>query len=193
MSWRNIFLRDVLVDYLKKKGHVFVVIEQQAPLLEKVVNLEEWRARRQREQENLLQLVMTNPEIPGFIYDLLDFIAVDRKNFKIKLSEGADVSEVMTWEDWRRSEYLTSLKKAKGKLGIGDAEFKKVIRLFFLAASELFLEDRNKNGKIFYAFPKEDSDNLYYLSSTQAELNELYDGLKSDNSVFVESWLKLLN
>jgi hypothetical protein len=192
MSWKNIFPRNVLLKYLVARGHVFCIDESISLLVEKLANKKEWENNRQSRQEDLLQLIKSRPKIFDLVYKLLDFIIKDRQSFKIKCSQGADDPEAIVWEYRHREDKLLDFKETRRKQRISKNELKRIVSLFFLAAPELFIEDRRENGKKFYIFPKS-LDSLYFLSSTQAELDELYAGLKTDNPVFLESWWKMLS
>lgn len=192
MSWKRIFPRDKLIEILLERDYVFVVDENLYFLVGRVKDINDWHENRIEMQRNLLGMIRVRPEIFEVIYKLLDFISKDRKSFKLKCCRGSDNAESMNWEFRHRQDKLMDFKATVKRQGIAAEELKRIIRLFFLAAPELFIEDCGDDGKrISIATPG--YDNLYFLCRAQNELDEFYSGLKNGNSVVLDSWLALLS
>jgi hypothetical protein len=191
MSWKTIFPRNELTIILLKRGYVFGVDEGFQPMLNKIGQAKKWQENRRLGQEDLLKLIKIRPSLFDFIYKLLDFVIKDRKNFRTKCTYGADNQESVVWEHNHREDKLEDLKKTRREKRMSRAEQKEILKFFFLAMPELFLKDYRKDGKDFFVFPREE-DGLYFLSSSQAHLSDLYEGLKKENSLFLEAWQKLL-
>jgi hypothetical protein len=191
MSWKRLFSIQELIGIMTKRNYVFLVDESLRRLIVKVKENEEWFKNRNKTQTDLLKLIKEKPELFNLIYKLSDFVAKDRRYFTIKCSGGGDKTESNVWKNRHREDILRNIIAEKIKLSIDEKELKSILCRFFLASPELFLEDHRSNGEKFSVTPRE-YDALYFLSATQTELDRLYAGLLTDDSVFIKSWLELL-
>jgi len=192
MAFRLIFSHSELASILSRRGYVFLIDGDYAvPKFVGAANCE-WSENRLQKQRELLGLIETKPLLFDLVYKLLDFVIKDKKFFKLKCSNGSDNIESMNWEQRHRCDRILGVKKKKKELSFEKKEFENFLRHFFLAAPELFVENRMADGRKFFIKPKE-YDNLYFLSATSAELAALYDGLKTEDSVFLHGWLELLS
>lgn len=194
MSWKRMFSLNELMEILTERDFVFVIDEGLQNLVSMINNVDKWYENRGKKQENLLEMIKKQPRLFNLIYKLSDFVAKDRMYFALKCTEGIDQEESRNWSYRHREDILESIIAEKDKQSLSRKEVTVILRSFFLAAPELFLEDHQSNGSKFSVSPPDKEDVLYFLSATQANLDELYAGLLDNNSnpVFLEAWLKLL-
>jgi len=193
MSMKDFVPQNVSLPYLNKIKCIFIVNKSLAGLTKKVNDRKVWRMNRRSNQQNLLQLINKRPAILYLIYKLQDFVVKDRKSFRLKCYCGPGDPRVLVWEHHHREDKLLDFRKTRKRQRVTDRELKKMLRLFFLAMPELFIKDQKNDGTDFYVKPRELYDNMYFLASKQAELDDLYAGLKTKNPIFLKAWLELLS
>jgi len=205
MAWKRLFKRDPLIKIMLDRGYVFNIDEELISLTVKIRRTVKWVKNREQSQKELLKLIKEKPRFFDFIYKFLNFVFDDRKHFRLRLElpekKNNSKSKLdpqkndfisMGWDHRHRPDILEDLVETRKKLSITKKELIKILRLFFLAAPELFVKDKKKNGENFYVIPKTE-DALYFLIATQKELTVFYNGLSlGKRSRFLKSWLGLL-
>jgi hypothetical protein len=192
MAFRLIFSHSELASILSRRGYVFLIDGNYAVPGFVGASNREWSENRLQRQKELLGLIEARPLLFDLVYKLLDFVIKDKKFFKLKCSSGSDNKESTNWDQRHRCDRILGVKKKKKELSLEKKEFENFLRHFFLAAPELFIENRMADGRNFFIKPK-DYDILYFLSATSDELADLYEGLKTEDSVFLHGWLELLS
>lgn len=192
MSWKRLFKRDPLIKIMVERGYVFEIDKELLFLTKKVRRRNGWVKNREKTQGDLLELIKEKPRFFDFIYKFLSFVFENRKYFKLRFEQGIENFTSMKWEHNHREDIIDDLIVTRRRLRITKKELIKILRLFFLAAPELFVKDKKKNGEDFYVIPKTE-DTMYFLTNSQRELSIFYNGLNlGKRSRFLKNWLKLL-